>query len=93
MNRQLTAIMFADMVGYSALMQEDEVQAKTNRARNREALVARVEEHNGKILQFYGDGALGGFQSAIQGVEAAIAIQVDLRADPPVPDPSKMGSR
>jgi TolB-like protein/Flp pilus assembly protein TadD len=85
MNRQLTAIMFADMVGYTALMQEDEDQAKTNRDRNREALVRRVGEHNGKILQFYGDGALSVFQSAIQAVEAAIAVQGDLRTPPPVP--------
>lgn len=85
MNRQLTAIMFADMVGYTALMQEDEAQASASRARNRESLTARVAEHNGKILQFYGDGALSVFQSAIQAVEASIAIQEDLRAHPPVP--------
>ena len=79
MNRQLTAIMFADMVGYTALMQEDEDQAKTNRDRNRESLVRQVGEHNGKILQFYGDGALSVFRSAIQAVEAAIAVQGDVR--------------
>jgi len=38
MNRQLTAIMFADMVGYTALMQEDEAQARLSRDRNREVL-------------------------------------------------------
>jgi len=85
MNRQLTAIMFADMVGYTALMQEDEDRAKTDRDRNRTALVHRVEENDGKILQFYGDGALSVFQSAIQAVCAAIAVQGDLRTPPVVP--------
>jgi TolB-like protein len=85
MNRQLSAIMFADLVGYTAVMQEDEDQARANRNRNRQALVTRVGEHNGNILQFYGDGALSVFQSAIQGVEAAIAIQKDLQSPPPVP--------
>ncbi len=85
MNRQLTAIMFADLVGYTAVMQEDENRARANRERNREALVSRVGENHGKILQFYGDGALSTFQSAIHGVEAAIAIQTDLQAPPAVP--------
>ena len=76
--------MFADLVGYTALMQEDEGQAKASRDRNRDALVHRVGDHDGKILQFYGDGALSVFQSAIQAVEAAIAIQNDLRAPPAV---------
>jgi TolB-like protein/Tfp pilus assembly protein PilF len=85
MTRQLTAIMFADMVGYTALMQDDEEGARRNRDRNRAALVKRVDQHAGKILQFYGDGALSVFQSAIGAVEAAIAIQTDLRSPPPVP--------
>jgi len=85
MIRQLTAIMFADMVGYTALMQEDERLAKANRDRNREVLVRRVEEHGGEILQFYGDGTLSVFQSAIAAAECGIQIQADLREAPPIP--------
>ncbi len=85
MTRQLTAIMFADMVGYTALMQEDERRAKQLRDRQREVLELRVAEFEGKIVQFYGDGALCGFQSAIQAVECAVAVQVDLRQEPTVP--------
>jgi TolB-like protein len=85
MTRQLTAIMFADMVGYTAVMQNDEQEARAHRKRNREALERRVAERGGNILQYYGDGALSVFQSAIQAVEAAIAIQDDLRKAPPVP--------
>jgi TolB-like protein/Tfp pilus assembly protein PilF len=85
MNRQLTAIMFADMVGYTALMQEDEFRAKANRDRNRKVLQHRVGEHEGRILQYYGDGTLSTFKSAIGAVEAAIAIQADLQDPPQVP--------
>ena len=85
MPRQLTAIMFADMVGYTALMQEDERRAKLLRDRQREVLEERVAEFGGEIVQYYGDGALCGFQSAIQAVECAVAVQVDLREEPQVP--------
>ena len=61
-SEQLTAIMFADMVGYTALMQDDEKQARANRARNREALERRVAQGSGRILQFYGDGAAFGYK-------------------------------
>ena len=56
--RQLAAIMFTDMVGYTALMQENEQQAKENRDRHRAVLQESVREHQGKILQYYGDGTL-----------------------------------
>ncbi len=85
MIRQLTAIMFADMVGYTALMQEDERLAKVNRDRNREVLVRQVKEHGGEILQFYGDGTLSVFQSAVAAVECGIQIQSDLRIPPEIP--------
>jgi tetratricopeptide (TPR) repeat protein len=77
--------MFADVVGYTALMQEDERRAKLLRDRQREVLEERVAEFDGEIIQYYGDGALCGFQSAIQAVECAVAIQVDLREEPQVP--------
>lgn len=86
MVRQLTAIMFTDMVGYTALMQEDERQAKVNRDRQRGVLEQSIARFDGRILQFYGDGALSVFQSAVAAVECGIAIQEALRgADPAVP--------
>ena len=86
MVRQLTAIMFTDMVGYTALMQEDEDQAKRNRDRQREVLERFIAEYGGRILQFYGDGTLSVFQSAVSAVESAVCIQEALRdSDPPIP--------
>ena len=86
MVRQLTAIMFTDMVGYTALMQEDEHRAKENRDRQRAVLETSIAGREGRILQVYGDGTLSVFQSAIQAVHCAIEIQEALRGGShPVP--------
>jgi serine/threonine-protein kinase len=76
--RQLAAIMFADMVGYTALMQEDEGRAREERDRHRALLTTAVERYNGEILQHYGDGTLSIFTSAVEAVECAIEVQVVL---------------
>jgi|GEM_PF-2652233 len=83
--RQLAAIMFADMVGYTALMQEDEELARALRDRQREVLSKVVPRHHGEILQYYGDGALSVFTSAVEAVECAVEIQLELQGVPEVP--------
>ncbi|HEX6191651.1 MAG TPA: hypothetical protein VFZ42_04770, partial [Chitinophagaceae bacterium] len=75
MTRQLAAIMFADMTGYTAMMQEDEQKAKVLRDRQRSALERFIPGHNGRIIQYFGDGTLSLFGSAIDAVQSAIAIQ------------------
>ena len=57
-SRQLAAIMFADIVGYTALMQASEQQALANLQKFKEQLERHVAENQGKIIQFYGDGCL-----------------------------------
>ena len=69
--RLLAAIMFTDMVGYTALMQEDEQKAKGTRDRHRKILQKSIADHQGKLLQYYGDGTLSIFNSSIEGVECA----------------------
>lgn len=83
--RKLTAIMFTDMVGYTKLMQEDEHRAKSVRDRHRTVLRASIEKHHGEIIQFYGDGTLSIFGSAVEGVAAAVEIQRNLQQKPPIP--------
>ncbi len=84
--RRLAAIMFADMVGYTALMQENESEARSRRDRFRSVLDATVQQHHGEILQHYGDGTLSVFESAVEAVQAAVAVQAALQgADPLVP--------
>jgi TolB-like protein/Tfp pilus assembly protein PilF len=77
--------MFTDMVGYTALMQEDEQKAKQNRDRHRKILQDSIAKHQGKILQYYGDGTLSIFNSAIEAVNCAIKIQQELQTEPKIP--------
>ena len=85
MVRQLTAMMFTDMAGFTAMMQQDELQARRSVDRQRQVLERTVAAHGGKLLQLYGDGSLSVFRSAIDAVRSAMDIQVELRAAPPVP--------
>ncbi len=84
-HRSLAAIMFADMVGYTRLMQEDEAKAKLLRDRQRNVVDKCIAQHSGRVMQYYGDGTLSMFSSAIKAVEAAKEIQTRLKKDPKVP--------
>ena len=79
--RKLAAIMFSDMVGYTAMMQTDEKRAISSRKRHRQIMQEKVNLHNGEILQYYGDGTLTIFDSAIEAVGCAIEIQQELRVE------------
>jgi len=82
--RQLAAIMFTDMVGYTALMQTDEQLANKKRERHKEVFETSIRKFNGKILQYYGDGTLSIFNSALEGVNCAMEIQKELSTEPKV---------
>lgn len=73
------------MVGYTALVQEDEGQAKVKRERHREIQKSATDKHNGKILQYFGDGTLIVFDSAVDAVLCAVEIQSELREEPVIP--------
>ncbi len=79
--RRLAAIMFTDIVGYTALMQKDENAAAEVRAHHRQEFDQYHEKHNGEILQYFGDGTLSVFQSGVEAVECAIAIQKALKKE------------
>jgi TolB-like protein/Tfp pilus assembly protein PilF len=83
--RLLAAIMFADMVGYTKLMQQNEAEAKRLRDRQRKVVDNYIMEHRGQVMQYYGDGTLSMFGSAIDAVNAARDIQLELQNDPQVP--------
>ncbi len=84
-SRQLAAIMFADIVGYTAMMQEDEEMALQLRYKLKKKLQEKINFHNGRILEFKGDGALCSFNSAIESVRAALALQLEMQINPIVP--------
>lgn len=83
--RQLAAIMFTDIVGYTALMQGDEEIATNVRARHREVFEQQHKLHKGEIIQYYGDGTLSVFKSAITATKCAVEIQRLLQEGEPVP--------
>lgn len=83
--RQLAAIMFTDIVGYTALMQGDEEVAVNVRVRHREVFKQQHDLHHGEIIQYYGDGTLSVFKSAIEAAKCAIEIQKLLQKGNPVP--------
>jgi predicted ATPase len=77
--------MFTDMVGYTALMQADERLALDKRDRYMSALENHHAAFGGTIVQRLGDGSLSMFQSSLDAVLAAVAIQRELSAhDVPV---------
>ena len=84
-SHQLAAILFADIVDYTAMMQEDENAALEKITRFRHVIDIIVEELEGKIIQYYGDGCLVLFNSATDAVEFAKLLQIDFNEDPKVP--------
>ena len=63
--RRLAAIMFTDIKGYTALMQQNEEKAIKVRDKHRRVFNAATEKYNGKTLQYYGDGTLSIFDSVL----------------------------
>lgn len=84
-NRSLAAIMFADMVGFTRMMNEDEKATIALSEKLRNTVTRQIPEHQGQLLQYSGDGSLSVFRSAIDAVRCAIAIQQRLQKSPQVP--------
>jgi len=74
--RRLAAILAADMVAYSRLMEADESGTIARQKANRKDLIdPRLAEHNGRIVKTMGDGLLVEFASVVDAVQCAVAIQ------------------
>ncbi|MDH3245005.1 MAG: hypothetical protein OEM26_10350 [Saprospiraceae bacterium] len=82
--RKLAAIMFTDIAGYTAIMQKDEEVAINLRTRHREVFENNHRRFTGEIIQYYGDGTLSVFDSAIAAVKCAIEIQKALTSGEPL---------
>jgi len=87
MTRKLSAIIAADVVGYSRLMGDDEAGTlealKTHR---RELIDPKIAEHHGRIVKTTGDGLLIEFPSVVEAVQCAVEVQramEDRNADEP----------
>ena len=73
--RQLAAIMFTDIVGYTALMGNDEQKAFELLKKNRELQKPIIEQFNGRWIKELGDGVMASFNTVSDAVTAAIKIQ------------------
>ena len=74
-SRQLAAIMFTDIVGYTALMGNDEQKAFTVLTKNRSLQKSIIEQFNGRWIKELGDGVMASFNTVSDAVNAAIKIQ------------------
>ena len=80
LDRRLVAVMFTDMVGYTALIQTDERLAVDTRQRYVAALDRQHDAFGGTIVQRLGDGSMSMFPSSFAAVGAAVAMQQELAA-------------
>ncbi len=79
MERRLAAILAADVVGFSRLMEIDEAGTLAAlKALRAELIDPRIAEHNGRTVKLMGDGALVEFASVVDAVSCAVAIQTGL---------------
>lgn len=80
--RQLLAIMFTDVVGYTALTERDEAAAVRVRSQHRDLVRTLVVQFDGEVIDSTGDESLSIFPSALRAVDCALALQGALRSYP-----------
>ncbi len=95
MERRLAAILAADMVGYSRLMEADETGTLTRQKRHLAELIdPRITAHHGSIVKLTGDGMLAEFPSVVEAVQCAVSIQREMEArEGDVPEDQKIRYR
>ncbi|UCD31408.1 MAG: adenylate/guanylate cyclase domain-containing protein [Desulfobacterales bacterium] len=78
--RKLTAILSADVEGYSRLMGDDEEATVRTLTSYREVLSTLIQQHNGKVLDSPGDNLLAEFVSVVDAVQCSVAVQKEISA-------------
>ena len=84
-NRQLCAIVFSDITGYTSLMQKDESTSLQLLERYQTCHENQSKEYNGEIVQYYGDACLMTFPSVVEALKCCHALQMDFKQSPKVP--------
>jgi adenylate cyclase len=77
--RKLTAILSADVEGYSRLMGEDEDATISTLTTYRELMTTLIKKHRGRVVDSPGDNLLAEFLSVVDAVRCAVEIQEELR--------------
>jgi adenylate cyclase len=81
LERKLTAILCADVHGYSRLMGEDEEATIRILSAHRRIIDGLIEQHHGRFVNSAGDSVLAEFASAVNAVECAVQIQTALKTE------------
>jgi class 3 adenylate cyclase len=76
--RKLTAILSADIVGYSRLMGDNEEATIRTLTNYREEMGNLIQQHRGRVVDTTGDNLLAEFASAVDAVNCAVEIQKEL---------------
>jgi adenylate cyclase len=76
--RKLTAILSADVVGYSRLMGEDEEETVRTLNKYKEIIFGLINRNNGRLVDSHGDNLLVEFASVVDAVKCAVQIQKDI---------------
>jgi adenylate cyclase len=79
MERKLTAILSADVKGYSRLMGDDEEATIRTLTAYRAVMTTLIQQHRGRVVDSPGDNMLAEFASAVDAVRSAVEIQRELR--------------
>jgi adenylate cyclase len=94
MERKLSAILSADVQGYSRLMGEDEVATIRTLTAYREVMAALIRQHRGRVVDSPGDNLLAEFASVVDAVQCGAAVQQELkRRNADLPTSRKMEFR
>jgi adenylate cyclase len=92
--RKLTAILSADVAGYSRLMAEDETSTVKTIAAYREIVTSLIKQHRGRVVDSPGDNVLSEFSSVVDAVQCAVAVQNEIQTqNAKLPDNRKMEFR
>lgn len=92
--RKLTAILFADVEGYSRLMGENEVATVRTLSAYRKVMISLIQKDYGRLVDSPGDNLLAEFASVLNAVECAITIQQELESrNAALPENRKMKFR
>ena len=84
-SRHLAAIMFADIVGYTAIMQKNEQEALKLLNRFKALIEEYTPTHTGTIVQYFGDGCVLTFDSSTECVSCALDIQKGCNSEIKIP--------
>ena len=79
LKRKLTAILSADVKGYSRLMGENEEETIRTLTAYKEVMAGLIERHHGRVVDAPGDNVLAEFASVVDAVRCAVEIQEELK--------------